>query len=157
MSFTHIADRYGRLARSSSISELFFAANFVRSRHSSAIARKTTCVVRSIRDGDSLTVRYRQGGVIDEDEKTVKDRYKAAVKLIAGQSSSTADMARIELVGSSASTSNPAKAVEDLSKFGKANEKQLYKLLRTLLDSQTDIKTHIKSKVRRHSVCEAYN
>lgn len=43
---------------------------------------------------------------------------------------------------------DPAKASDDLRKFAKANEKQLYKLLRTVLDPQSDLKLVLKTQVR---------
>lgn len=40
------------------------------------------------------------------------------------------------------------KAKEALLKFAKANEKQLYKIMRTLMDVGTDVKTLVKNQVR---------
>lgn len=45
-------------------------------------------------------------------------------------------------------TTSVARAAEDLEKFAKANEKQLYKLLRVIMEVQTDLKTLLKSYVR---------
>lgn len=40
------------------------------------------------------------------------------------------------------------KVADDLAKFAKANEKQLYKVIRTLLDQQLDLKQQLKLWVR---------
>ena len=42
------------------------------------------------------------------------------------------------------------KVQDDIAKFARANEKQLYKVLHTLSDVQLDLKTQIKSWVRLH-------
>lgn len=42
---------------------------------------------------------------------------------------------------------DPQRAIEDLTAFAKLNEARLYKLLKTCMDSQTDIKTVVKSSV----------
>ncbi|KAI0777199.1 hypothetical protein BD413DRAFT_514292 [Trametes elegans] len=68
------------------------------------------------------------GGVIDEDEEAVTERLNLAVKAIAGQ------------------FPDPHKAVEDLQAFAKLNEGRLYKLLRTCMDLQTDLKGLVKAK-----------
>lgn len=39
------------------------------------------------------------------------------------------------------------KAADDLNKFAKANEKQLYKLIRVLMDPASDLKTIVKTQV----------
>lgn len=44
---------------------------------------------------------------------------------------------------------DPKRAKEDLHKFAKMNENRLYKLLKTLMDPQTDLKTLLKTYVRR--------
>lgn len=44
---------------------------------------------------------------------------------------------------------DPKRAKEDLHKFAKMNENRLYKLLGTLMDPQTDLKTLLKTYVRR--------
>ncbi|KAK4699468.1 sister chromatid cohesion protein PDS5, partial [Phenoliferia sp. Uapishka_3] len=64
------------------------------------------------------------GGVIDKDEDATKALLKHCTKAVA---------------------SDQQKAGEDLIKFAKANEKQLYKLLRAMLDPQLDLKTQLKS------------
>ena len=56
----------------------------------------------------------------------------------------------------SSSSPDPNKTAEDLNKFAKANEKQLYKLLKTLLDPQTDLKTLIKNHVSRLCILRAH-
>lgn len=67
------------------------------------------------------------GGVIDQNEQQVKQRLKQATGYAA------------------ATLPDPQRATESLTKFAKANEKQVYRLLRTLLDPQTDLKTFIKT------------
>ncbi|KAL8280687.1 hypothetical protein RQP46_007010 [Phenoliferia psychrophenolica] len=69
------------------------------------------------------------GGIIDANEAKIKQGLKGAVKAIATRFS----------------PSDQTRVVEDLTKFAKANEKQLYKVLRSLLDVQVDLKTQIKS------------
>ena len=46
----------------------------------------------------------------------------------------------------------PAKAAEDLQTFAKLNEGRLYKLLKTCMDVQTDLKGLIKARVRAIAV-----
>jgi len=43
---------------------------------------------------------------------------------------------------------DPVKASEDLKAFAKLNENRLYKLLKTCLDPQTDLKILVRSMVR---------
>lgn len=40
------------------------------------------------------------------------------------------------------------KAVDDLHAFAQLNENRLYKLLKTCMDPQTDVRTLVKSSVR---------
>lgn len=42
---------------------------------------------------------------------------------------------------------DPVKAAEDLENFARLNENRLYKLLKTCIDPQTDLKTVAKSSV----------
>lgn len=46
---------------------------------------------------------------------------------------------------------DPVKATEDLESFARLNEARLYKLLKTCMDSQTDLKTFAKSSVSAES------
>ncbi|KAI8986667.1 armadillo-type protein [Trametes punicea] len=68
------------------------------------------------------------GGVIDEDEEAVTERLDAAVKATA------------------ALFPDPHKAAEDLQTFAKLNEGRLYKLLKTCMDVQTDLKGLVKAR-----------
>ncbi|OSD08806.1 hypothetical protein PYCCODRAFT_1380708 [Trametes coccinea BRFM310] len=68
------------------------------------------------------------GGVIDEDEEAVTERLSAAVKATAAQ------------------FPEPHKAAEDLQAFAKLNEGRLYKLLKTCMDIQTDLKGLMKAQ-----------
>lgn len=43
---------------------------------------------------------------------------------------------------------NASKASEDLVKFAKLNDNRLYKLLRTMLEPQTELKSLLKAHVR---------
>lgn len=47
---------------------------------------------------------------------------------------------------------DPQKATDDLQTFAKMNEKRLYKLLKTAMDPQTDLKTLVKTTVSLHSL-----
>ncbi|KAI0371302.1 hypothetical protein BV20DRAFT_1120710 [Pilatotrama ljubarskyi] len=68
------------------------------------------------------------GGVIDEDEEAITERLNAAVKATASQ------------------FQDPHKAAEDLHAFAKLNEGRLYKLLKTCMDVQTDLKGLVKAR-----------
>ncbi|KAI5477658.1 hypothetical protein MNV49_006044 [Pseudohyphozyma bogoriensis] len=70
------------------------------------------------------------GGVIDENAEQIKMALKNTIRLLA----------------TSGRFPDATKAAEDLTKFAKANEKQLYKLIKTLSDPQSDLKTTIKSQ-----------
>ncbi|CDO77959.1 hypothetical protein BN946_scf184971.g9 [Trametes cinnabarina] len=72
--------------------------------------------------------RVCQGGVIDEDEEAVTERLSVAVKATAAQ------------------FPDPHKAAEDLQAFAKLNEGRLYKLLKTCMDAQTDLKGLVKAQ-----------
>ncbi|KAG1784584.1 armadillo-type protein [Suillus plorans] len=67
------------------------------------------------------------GGVIDEDEDTVKQRLNNVIRHISRQ------------------FGDPQKAAEDLHAFARANENRSYKLLKTCLDTQTDLKGFVKA------------
>ncbi|PSR74380.1 hypothetical protein PHLCEN_2v9888 [Hermanssonia centrifuga] len=67
------------------------------------------------------------GGIIDDNEETVIAQLTANVKRVAAQ------------------FPDPQKAVEDLNTFAKLNESRLYKLLKTCMDPQTDLKNQIKT------------
>ncbi|KAF8999085.1 armadillo-type protein [Cyathus striatus] len=71
-------------------------------------------------------VKYN-GGIIDENEELVTRRLKVVVQHIAG------------------TFPEQHKASEDLLAFAKANEGRLYKLLKTCMDPQTDIKSLVKA------------
>ncbi|TFY68468.1 hypothetical protein EVG20_g3547 [Dentipellis fragilis] len=71
-----------------------------------------------------------QGGIMDENEDQITRRLNIIVQKISG------------------SMPDPQKAAEDLRAFAKLNESRLYKLLKTCMDTQTDLKTLVKSSVR---------
>ncbi|KAG9013484.1 hypothetical protein FRB94_002559 [Tulasnella sp. JGI-2019a] len=68
------------------------------------------------------------GGVIDEDEEEVSRALLRAIDLLSG------------------GFSDRTKAADDLLSFAKANEARLYKLLGVCLDTQTDLRTLVKSQ-----------
>ncbi|KAG7091856.1 hypothetical protein E1B28_008258 [Marasmius oreades] len=67
------------------------------------------------------------GGVIDENEDIVKKRLDGMTRVVAG------------------SFPDPVKAAEDLRTFAKLNESRLYKVLRTCMDVQIDLKGLVKA------------
>ncbi|KZT68344.1 hypothetical protein DAEQUDRAFT_812146 [Daedalea quercina L-15889] len=67
------------------------------------------------------------GGIIDADEEKVTGELKLATRRIA------------------ASFPDPPKAIDDLHAFAKLNEGRLFKLLRTCMDTQVDLKSLVKS------------
>ncbi|KAG1858786.1 armadillo-type protein [Suillus subalutaceus] len=67
------------------------------------------------------------GGVIDEDEDVVKQRLNNVIRHISRQ------------------FGDPQKAAEDLHAFARTNENRSYKLLKTCLDTQTDLKGLVKA------------
>ncbi|KAG6836734.1 hypothetical protein H0H93_004140 [Arthromyces matolae] len=69
----------------------------------------------------------KQGGVIDQDEDIVAKRLNVYTKHLAH------------------TFPDPFKANEDLDAFAKLNENRLYKLLKTCMDPQTDLKGLIKA------------
>ncbi|KAI0646530.1 armadillo-type protein [Trametes meyenii] len=68
------------------------------------------------------------GGVMDDDEEAITERLNLAVKAAASQ------------------FADPHKAAEDLQSFAKLNEGRLYKLLKTCIDVQTDLKGLVKAR-----------
>lgn len=73
---------------------------------------------------------HNQGGIIDADEEAIVKRLRHSVHHL------------------SVTFPDPIKASEDFNAFAKLNENRLYKLLKTCLDPQTDLKTLIRSMVR---------
>ncbi|KAF9527490.1 cohesin-associated protein Pds5 [Crepidotus variabilis] len=67
------------------------------------------------------------GGIIDGDEENVTKKLKLSIHHLAS------------------TYSDPVKAAEDLNTFAKANENRLYKLLKTCMDPQTDLKSLTKA------------
>ncbi|KAJ7160887.1 armadillo-type protein [Mycena filopes] len=67
------------------------------------------------------------GGVIDENEEAITGKLSNVIKYI------------------SASSPDPHKTAEDLNAFAKLNEQRLYKLLKTCMDLQTDLKGIVKA------------
>ncbi|KAI0747029.1 armadillo-type protein [Daedaleopsis nitida] len=82
----------------------------------------------SLFDKFIVTCIEYNGGVIDENEDAVTERLNAAVKATALQ------------------FPEPQRAIEDLQSFAKLNEGRLYKLLKTCMDIQTDLKGLMKAK-----------
>ncbi|CAK5272282.1 unnamed protein product [Mycena citricolor] len=72
------------------------------------------------------------GGVIDENEDSVKSKLASVIKYIA------------------MSSPDPLKMGEDLNAFAKLNEQRLYKLLKTCMDPQTDLKGLVKASTEFH-------
>ena len=54
-----------------------------------------------------------------------------------------------------ASFPDPQKAMEDLHAFAKLNEGRLYKLLKTCMDTQVDLKSLVKSTVSSSTECQS--
>ncbi|KAJ3482805.1 hypothetical protein NLI96_g6741 [Meripilus lineatus] len=81
----------------------------------------------------TLYERYLQscidnnGGVIDDDEEAVIERLNVSIKQVASMLPDT------------------QKVTDDLQAFAKLNENRLYKLLKTCMDSQTDLKGLVKA------------
>lgn len=87
-----------------------------------------------------------QGGTIDKDEAAVKARFEEITKVIACKYNN-----HISLdpdVPFTARFSNPVKIEDDLTAFAKRNDRRLYKLLKTCMDLQTDLKGIVKASVR---------
>ncbi|KAG6864378.1 hypothetical protein C0991_010047 [Blastosporella zonata] len=76
-----------------------------------------------------------QGGIIDEDEETVTQRLGSLVQHISLPYH----------LGGLDTFPDPFKASEDLEAFAKLNENRLYKLLKTCMDPQTDLKGLVKA------------
>ncbi|PCH44760.1 hypothetical protein WOLCODRAFT_78395 [Wolfiporia cocos MD-104 SS10] len=80
-----------------------------------------------------ITERYLQccidhnGGIIDDDEAKVIAKLELSIKRVAGTLPDT------------------QKAAEDLNAFARLNENRLYKLLKTCMDTQVDLKSLVKS------------
>ncbi|PIL27726.1 hypothetical protein GSI_10879 [Ganoderma sinense ZZ0214-1] len=68
------------------------------------------------------------GGVIDENEDAVTEKLNTAIKATVAQ------------------FPEPGKAAEDLQAFAQLNEGRLYKLLKTCMDVQTDLKGLVKAR-----------
>ncbi|KAH0834786.1 hypothetical protein J3R83DRAFT_10387 [Lanmaoa asiatica] len=67
------------------------------------------------------------GGVIDENEESIVQRLNNVVKHLSRQ------------------FPDPQKAAEDMHEFARANENRLYKLLKTCMDPQSDLKSIVKA------------
>ncbi|KAH8102266.1 armadillo-type protein [Cristinia sonorae] len=87
----------------------------IKSPHPTVFERYIDCCVQN------------NGGVIDENEEQVVRQLNDSVKRLA------------------ASFIDPVKAAEDLHSFANLNESRLYKLMKTCMDPQTDLKTLVKS------------
>ncbi|KAH9161402.1 hypothetical protein EDB89DRAFT_2080638 [Lactarius sanguifluus] len=71
--------------------------------------------------------RENNGGIIDENEEETTRKFNACVQRL------------------STTFPEPQKAADDLCAFAKLNESRLYKLLETCMDTQTNLKSLIKS------------
>ncbi|EJD05552.1 uncharacterized protein FOMMEDRAFT_132048 [Fomitiporia mediterranea MF3/22] len=67
------------------------------------------------------------GGIIDENEEAVKKRLAGTVRIVSGQ------------------FADAQKAADDLQTFARMNETRLYKLLKTCMDPQSDLKGLVKA------------
>ncbi|KAH9941134.1 armadillo-type protein [Epithele typhae] len=76
----------------------------------------------------AVCIEYN-GGIIDDDEDGVTEKLNAIIKEIAFH------------------FTEPQKASEDLLAFAKLNEPRLYKLLKTCMDVQTDLKGLLKARI----------
>jgi|SRR6266545_6161561 len=92
----------------------------------SCIKNNVRNILRNITSAHYLS---QQGGIIDGDEELIVKRLKMCIQHL------------------SVGYADPVKASEDLNSFAKLNENRLYKLLKTCMDPQTDLKTLIKSTV----------
>ncbi|CAE6488948.1 unnamed protein product [Rhizoctonia solani] len=72
------------------------------------------------------------GGTIDKDEEEITKNLNHAIKVVTSQST------------------DASKLADDLRAFAKLNESRLYKLLKTCVDPQTDLKTLVKSTSEFH-------
>ncbi|CAE6457598.1 unnamed protein product [Rhizoctonia solani] len=72
------------------------------------------------------------GGTIDKNEEEITKSLNHAIKVVTSQSA------------------DASKLADDLRTFAKLNESRLYKLLKTCVDPQTDLKTLIKSTSEFH-------
>ena len=70
-----------------------------------------------------------------------------SVKRVSGSRPAFLQQLDSDLIQHTASFVDPVKAAEDLQSFANLNENRLYKLLKTCLDPQTDLKTLVKSSV----------
>lgn len=112
---------------------------------------------------DAFIVACEQynGGIVESNAEALKSRLNITAGAISGECSRLRETWLSGCKASDASTEwgtdprartetspEPTKTREDLIKFAKANEKQLYRLLKTLLDDQLDVKTLLKNTVR---------
>jgi hypothetical protein len=93
-----------------------------------------------------IFVVHIQGGIIDENEEVITRRLNTVVQRLSCRSSVLPSTGlRINVI--SASLPDPQKAADDLNSFAKANEGRLYKLFKTCIDAQTDLKGLVKATV----------
>ena len=86
--------------------------------------------------------------MIDENEEQVKQRLTAFIRQIAGWSNNSYALASLGSNSNLPVTShNPQDTADHLKVFAKMNEQRLYKLLKTCMDPQTDLKGLVKSMV----------
>jgi sister-chromatid-cohesion protein PDS5 len=86
-----------------------------------------------------------QGGVIDEDEEAVTRKLATIIQHLSGELLSRAVIATYR--ASTVSFLDPQKATEDLQSFAKMNDRGLYKLLKTCMDTQSDLRALVKATV----------
>lgn len=113
-----------------------------------------TCVDNNVRQFLPVTILpsslipYYQGGIIDEDEETITYRLATVIQHIAGLFTLQFSLVQhTHVLVSEATFPDSHKATEDLRGFAKLNEKRLYKLMKTCMDPQTDLKNLVKATV----------
>lgn len=88
-----------------------------------------------------------KGGVIDENEAQVTQRLAALVNHLASKFDDHLPQCACFSTFATATFPDPMKARDDLNAFAKLNESRLYKLLKTCMDVQTDLKGLVKATV----------
>ena len=96
-----------------------------------------------------------QGGIIDEDEENVKRKLASVIRRASGVFTLLLciDLVFVlVLINHSASFPDAQKAAEDMQSFARMNEQRLYKLMKTCMDPQTDLKGLVKSMVCKNLI-----
>lgn len=127
---------------------LILAAVIRQSSTAMSIAVSRTMCVNGVQAPETM-LTSSQGGIIDENEEEVVRQLNDSVKRVSGSSVALSQQPGADLTRYTASFVDPVKAAEDLQSFANLNESRLYKLLKTCLDPQTDLKSLVKSSVCR--------